>query len=286
MALSKITNSGIGAIDTLAVDTDTLYVDSTNNNVGIGTTSPSADLNVASSNATIHLTDTDDTTYAEIRNNGGTLTIGSDVGQAASNSSINFRVDNSEAMRVDSSGNLLVGTASATGSIGKGVAIHFTASVGAGLELKGSNTGGTFSSAIFRDGNGTDCGSIDINATANTTAYTTSSDHRLKENDVDMTGAITRVKQLQPKRFNFISDPDDTTVDGFMAHEVQTIVPEAITGTHNEVDDEGNPVYQGIDQSKLVPLLTGALQEAIAKIETLETEMTALKARVTALENA
>jgi len=93
-----------------------------------------------------------------------------------------------------------------------------------------------------------------------------------------MTGAITRVKQLAPKRFNFIADAD-TTVDGFLAHEAQAVVPEAVTGTHNEVDDDGNPVMQGIDQSKLVPLLTGALQEAIAKIETLE-------ARVAALEGA
>ena len=118
------------------------------------------------------------------------------------------------------------------------------------------------------------------------TSYNTSSDHRLKENAVAMTGAITRVKNLQPKRFNFIADDTDTLVDGFMAHEAATVVPEAVTGTHNEVDDDGNAVYQGIDQSKLVPLLTGALQEAITKIETLETEMTALKARVTALENA
>ena len=66
--------------------------------------------------------------------------------------------------------------------------------------------------------------------------------------------------------------------DGFLAHEAQTVVPEAVIGTHNEVDNEGNPVYQGIDQSKLVPLLTAALQEAITKIETLE-------ARVAALEN-
>ena len=91
--------------------------------------------------------------------------------------------------------------------------------------------------------------------------------------------AIDRVKALAPKRFNFIADPDDTTVDGFLAHEAQTVVPEAVHGTHNEVDDDGNAVMQGIDQSKLVPLLTGALQEAIAKIEALE-------ARVTALENA
>ena len=93
----------------LTVDTNTLHVDSTNNRVGIGTSSPSADLDVASSNATIHLTDTDDTTYAEIRNNGGTFTIASDEGAAATNSSINFRVDGSEAMRLDASGNLLGG---------------------------------------------------------------------------------------------------------------------------------------------------------------------------------
>jgi hypothetical protein len=58
---------------------------------------------------------------------------------------------------------------------------------------------------------------------------------------------------------------------------VQTVVPEAITGEKDAVDDDGNPVYQGIDQSKLVPLLTAALQEAIGRIETLETEVAALK---------
>ena len=73
------------------------------------------------------------------------------------------------------------------------------------------------------------------------------------------------------------ADPDDTTVDGFLAHEAQAVVPESVTGTHNEVDDDGNAVMQGIDQSKLVPLLTAALQEAIAKIETLETKVTALE---------
>ena len=91
-------------------DTDTLYVDSTNNRVGIGTTSPNANLDIESSNATLHLTDSDDNTYAEVRNNGGTLTIGSDVGASAGGSSINFKVDNTERMRIDSSGNLLVGT--------------------------------------------------------------------------------------------------------------------------------------------------------------------------------
>ena len=108
------------------------------------------------------------------------------------------------------------------------------------------------------------------------TQYNTSSDYRLKENVVDISGAITRIKELAPRRFNFISEPD-TTVDGFIAHEAATVVPEAVTGTYNEVDDDGNPVYQGIDNGKLVPLLTAALQEAIAKIETLEAAVTALQ---------
>jgi len=90
------------------------------------------------------------------------------------------------------------------------------------------------------------------------------------------------VKTLAPKRFNFIADPD-TTVDGFLAHEV-TAVPEAVVGTHNQVDDDGNPVYQGIDQSKLVPLLTAALQEAVAKIEALEAQNADFETRLTALE--
>jgi hypothetical protein len=132
-------------------------------------------------------------------------------------------------------------------------------------------------------------GTIAISTTA--TSYNTSSDYRLKENVVALTGATERLKQLNPSRFNFIADAD-TTVDGFLAHEVQSVVPEAITGTHNEVevwqeheelpegvsigdtklDDDGNttPVYQGIDQSKLVPLLVATIQELEARIAQLE----------------
>ena len=116
-----------------------------------------------------------------------------------------------------------------------------------------------------------------ITTSSSSVSYNTTSDYRLKENVVALDGAITRVKQLLPKRFNFINDAE-TTVDGFMAHEAQAVVPEAVTGTHNEVDDDNNPVYQGIDQAKLVPLLTAALQEAISKIETLETKVAALEA--------
>ena len=133
-----------------------------------------------------------------------------------------------------------------------------------------------------------------IKYTNSATQYNTSSDYRLKENATAISDGITRLKTLKPYRFNFKVNPS-TTVDGFFAHEV-TAVPEAITGTKDETQDilyteedtipsgkkvgdvkETVPNYQGIDQSKLVPLLTAALQEAITKIETLETKVAALE---------
>ena len=117
-----------------------------------------------------------------------------------------------------------------------------------------------------------------ITQTNSATAYNTSSDYRLKENEVAISDGITRLKTLKPYRFNFKVEPDKT-VDGFFAHEVTPAIPEAISGTKDEVDSDDKPIYQGIDQSKLVPLLTAALQEAITKIETLETKVAALEAK-------
>ncbi len=131
-----------------------------------------------------------------------------------------------------------------------------------------SQSDSTSSSAhlYFRNPNGF-VGNISTSGTA--TAYNTSSDYRLKENVVAMSGATERLKQLAPKRFNFIADAD-TTVDGFLAHEVADVVPEAVTGAKDAVDDDGNAVYQGIDQSKLVPLLVATIQELEARIAALE----------------
>jgi len=134
---------------------------------------------------------------------------------------------------------------------------------------------GTFMQ-FFHAGTGSAIGSI-TNAGGTVTAYNTTSDYRLKENIAPLVGAIDRINNLQVRRFNFIADPD-RTVDGFIAHEAQSVVPECVTGEKDAVDTDGNPVHQGIDQSKLVPLLTAALQEAIAKIEALETRLSALEA--------
>jgi hypothetical protein len=118
-------------------------------------------------------------------------------------------------------------------------------------------------------------GGIDVTTTS--VVYNTSSDYRLKENIVEINDAIDRVKRLKPKRFNFIQEPS-VVVDGFMAHEAQEVVPESVTGAKDEIDDNGEPVYQGIDHSKLVPLLTAALQDAISQIEALTSRVDALEA--------
>ena len=186
-----------------------------------------------------------------------------------------------ERMRIDSNGRLHLGDSPGTNAnadlSGSGNKLYITFGSSFGHNAISTNVGaytGSYSHHAFYNGNGF---VGDIQTSGSSTSFNTSSDYRLKENVVDLDGAITRVKQLQPRRFNFIADAE-TTVDGFLAHEAQTVVPEAVTGTHDEVDDDGNAVMQGIDQSKLVPLLTAALQEAIAKIETLETKVAALEA--------
>ena len=155
------------------------------------------------------------------------------------------------------------------------------------LTCQSIHTGGYYS-IYFRSAN-TNVGNIYFNSGG--VQFNTTSDYRRKENVVSLTGAIDRVKTLSPKRFNFISEPS-VTRDGFLAHEV-TAVPEAITGVKDAVepndDDDrgvkkGDPIYQCIDQSKLVPLLTASIQELITKVETLEQDNIALRARVTNLE--
>ena len=123
--------------------------------------------------------------------------------------------------------------------------------------------------------NGLVKGEVHINASR--VAYQTTSDYRLKENITTLSNGITRLKTLKPSRFNFKADSSNT-IDGFIAHELQTVVPESVSGTKDGVDSEGEPIYQGVDNSLVVPLLTAALQEAVAKIEVLETKVAALEA--------
>jgi hypothetical protein len=177
-------------------------------------------------------------------------------------------------MVIDSAGNVGIGTTLPVHRLhvednGNVVRFYNTGSSNSTLTLRADGADGTDSAiqVSFRDTSDNTVGSI--TSTGNGTAFNTSSDYRLKENVVEMTDALDRVSQLKPSRFNFIANPDKT-YDGFLAHEVQDIVPEAISGDKDEVDEDGNEKYQGIDQSKLVPLLVGAIQELKKEIEILK----------------
>ena len=228
------------------------------------------------------------------------LQVGGGTNSARSATSIIFYIaanksaNGAEAARLSTSGHFLVGTTSdniGVNAATEGIALREeghvvsrgTSSNAAMFTAKTTDTGGTKAFRVMLAQ--TEIGSIGMGAGG--TTFNTSSDYRRKENVVALTDSITRLKTLVPKRFNFITEPG-VTRDGFLAHEV-TAVPEAITGLKDAVSTEadvtkgitekvGDPIYQQLDQSKLVPLLTAALQEAITKIETLEAKVAALEA--------
>ena len=250
--------------------------------VGIGETDPDRQLHLKSSVPAIRLEDSDVSgLYHEfLATAAGEFQFKADGGNVQSNSSFTFTIDGSEKMRISSGGVVTIGNTSqdpiadrvngfSAGHNGNGrLKLMQT---GTDALLVGRGGAGNVTRFYYNaTGSASQVGSISI--TSSSTSYNTSSDYRLKENVVDMTGALDRVEQLQPKRFNFISDAE-TTVDGFIAHEVQSVIPEAITGEKDAVDDEGNPEYQGIDQSKIVPLLVGAIKELKAEIETLKSQI-------------
>jgi len=313
---ATITDFTSTGIDDNATST-AITIDSSEN-VGINTASPTTTLDV-SGTASLG---TDQTDFIKVIGGGGTARIDAVGGNTNVNLSFATKgagvtyfwrngYGGTESMSIDGSGNVSIGNFSLTGATA-GFEFNPISTLGFGVTASTVVSGFSYQYRFYNP-NG-QVGYIATNGSA--TQYITSSDYRLKENVNYDFDATTRLKQLKPARFNFIADAN-TTVDGFLAHEVSSIVPEAITGTHNETetkekvvvssngqviaenieqtdweagkiaDEEGNtqyptdstweatkvvPVYQGIDQSKLVPLLVKTIQE--------------LEARITALENA
>ena len=264
-----------GSVTTFGPDTNNSLALQTNNaermrissagRIGLGTASADAELHIepvsGATNASILLSNNGRTQYFRIQNN-------------ETNDALTFNSnDTNERMRIVSSGNVLVGTTNQSPAEGTTVGIRlggngtsqFSSSGDAGLSVNRTSDNGNVMT-FRRDGNLR--GRIAVDGSS--TSYITSSDYRLKENIVDMTNATAKLKQLKPKRFNFISDADKT-VDGFLAHEVQTVVPEAIDGEKDATNEDGSILAQGIDQSKLVPLLVKTIQELEARITALET---------------
>tara|TARA_R100000406_G_scaffold70586_1_gene50872 strand:+ start:2851 stop:3693 length:843 start_codon:yes stop_codon:yes gene_type:complete len=227
------------------------------------------------SNGQLNLTNdikySNDNPFVYSYNGGSDGQVRSGIQFDGTNQLIAFYTGTNERARFISDGKFIVGATSTFDTV-SAARVQISAGGAAGLAITGNSTGGQSRLSFFNPN-----GRVGfINTSGSSTGYNTSSDYRLKENAVAISDGITRLKTLKPYRFNWKTDAS-TTVDGFFAHEV-TAVPEAVTGEKDEVDSANNPVYQAIDQSKLVPLLTAALQEAVGKIETLETKVAALEA--------
>lgn len=132
-------------------------------------------------------------------------------------------------------------------------------------------TDSTGTSLVSYNYAGTEVGYITTNGS--TCSLNNFSDYRLKENVAQLTGAANKVKQLAPKTFTWVANPSVGTTEGFIAHELQAVVPQAVNGVKDGVTEEGAPRYQGVDTTVLIPLLTAALQEALARIEALEAKV-------------
>jgi hypothetical protein len=261
--------SGIAPVERMRIDSS--------GNVGIGTTAPAYKLEVRSTMAVL-----DGSANIGFYANGTTYTqvwqtlqsVNDFIIQTAAAKYISFGINSSEKMRIDTSGNLLIGTGG--GSLPNGTSVYGSAFDDNGASTKrlrlASSVTTTIQLVSFYNPNG-NVGNI--TTTASATAYATSSDYRLKDTIAPMTGALNKISALKPVTYKWKADGSDG--EGFIAHELSEVVPQCVIGEKDAVDANGNPVYQGIDTSFLVATLTAAIQEQQALI-------TALTARITALE--
>jgi len=251
-------------------------------NVGVGTTSPTARLHVyggsnnqfkvESSGAEANFT-LAGTSYGQINNSVGDWYLTNDA-----SANIIFRTASTERMRITSAGEMLVGTNTQVGS-GKTV-IAYDSNVYVGIAINQTNASSAGTMIAFRLNN-VEKGSIYQNTS--TVSYLTTSDYRLKENIAPMTGALAKVAQLKPCTYTW--KLDGSAGQGFIAHELQAVVPDCVSGEKDAVetyaDEDGNeqtkPKYQGVDTSFLVATLTAAIQELNDKVEAQAAEIAALK---------
>ena len=307
-ALTTTGNTILGdaSTDTLNVGNGGLVKDASGN-VGIGTSGPNVRLHIKASASTFisfAQENTNGGTDAKIvdwLNNGNTysLRLVNDAYNAANSAysversgytvlnQVWYTGSSTERMRIDSSGNVLVGTTSqlygeilnaTNGGASKNAATFYfnTSDDRATVIVRHAGASGATSRTqiSFLDSAGTQRGSI--NSTGSATTYVTSSDYRLKENITPMIGALATIAQLKPVTYNW--KDGGFAGQGFIAHELAEVVPDCVAGEKDAVDAEGKPQYQGIDTSFLVATLTAAIQEQQALITQLQADVATLKA--------
>jgi hypothetical protein len=282
-------NSGSLVLQTNS-GTTALTID-TSQNVGIGTTSPARKLDISGASAAgssieIGNTNTQSSTIAAINTTGTTYSYAGVGGSTTwyygnktvalgtdSANPIQFVTNASERMRIDSSGNVLINRNSAISSAWK-VQIDCTAGASTALVLNATTTSAT-EVQYLRNPNGI-VGSIVTNGSG--TSYVTTSDYRLKDNILPMTGALATVQALKPVTYKWKQDGSDG--QGFIAHELAEVVPDCVSGEKDAVDEDGNIKPQGIDTSFLVATLTAAIQEQQTIINDLKARIETLEAKL------
>jgi hypothetical protein len=253
--------------------TERMRIDSSGN-VGVGTASPTQKLTVSGSGVvsntlTVGQSGIGDSVLQVYSSYAG-LRIGynsTNVNYYDADTQIFRNTAGTERMRIDSSGNLLVGTTSMLNS-GNTMSVLLKTGNSTGTTWKSPDaTGGAAPGYLnFFNSSGTQVGYIAASGTA--TTYATSSDYRLKENFVPMDSGLVTVNALKPVNFVWINE--QLPGEGFIAHELQEVIPLAVTGAKDAVDADGNPVHQGVDYSKIVVHLVAAIQELSAKVAALE----------------
>ena len=280
---SSISSDVTVNVPVTGVDGGTLVCSDSSGNVGIGTSSPVTKLQVKTqTDANIGFQNSSYATGGiklNVFNDAASANVPLDINAQT----IQFGAGGSERMRIDSSGNLCIGTTTSTSKIsinGVGGSVAQTlfangwgSGIGAFATLKAANTSNA--DVIYFETSAAQVGKIAITSTS--TSYGTSSDYRLKENIQPMQNALATVAQLNPVTYTWKADGSDG--QGFIAHELQAVVPDCVTGEKDAVDAEGKPVYQGIDTSFLVATLTAAIKEQQVQIETLTAKVAALEAK-------
>lgn len=269
------TGDDSGILNIQTNETTAITVDASQR-VGIGTTSPSVKLEVnpPTLSGTIQevfkITDSANSTLA--------LRQTTTVNDIYGNHVLSLSTNGAERARIDSSGRLLLNQSSSNGTY---LMQMIQQSSTSGAMLIQIATNGNNGVSFLNAGGAAQVGTIVVNS--GSTAYNTSSDYRLKENIAPMNGALAKVAKLKPVTYKWKADGSDG--QGFVAHELAEIVPDCVSGEKDAVDEDGKPIYQGIDVSFLVATLTAAIQELKAINDTQAETINALTARIVALES-